>query len=472
VVGKRRKVLAALFLGVLAISVILGFGPDDGRAPERAPAIVPPQIESARLKPNVPPSKSEKAVLSAPTAERRLLFVDLAGGDASGIPVAVSGLDKTVELTTDANGEIALEGPGPRDITVAMLDDAWHVVEDTLAVGGKPATARVYRNLRIDGRIEVTDADPPDLTTVKVGYSIGAAPGEAGLGMDAVHQMYRDGLAPAGKLASPNESGEFSGTMPRLKGFVVNASAPGWYAESVPIVVVPAMERVEVVLKLRRGIPVRGRLLDDAGNPVPAGTYVQVYVTVRGTPDTLNVDEAFRLRGSARCGMTFRLSEQRNESIANFRYQARTNEAGDYSVVVQQQGALTVRSHVVGHAPAGASSGWLPAQGQHLDLVAKRDVAPTRVEILINGFPQINTPVKIVEVISRRAQMAVDSRTDANGQLPASWLVHGSKYILMVGGMPAGAVNRAYVEWRGQSSINVISRGKEGYRRVIPKEWW
>jgi len=444
---------------------------DHVRTPQRASAPVEREIVRDTTKLDPGPAQADPRPSTQPS--QLIRFVDLAGGETSGIPVAVRGPNEAIEAHTDENGEIALEGTGARDIKVAVLDEAWHVVEGTVAVGASPATpstVRVYRNLRIDGRIEVIDADPPDLTTVKVGYSIGAAPGEAGLGMDAVHQLYRDGLAPAGKLASPSESGEFSGTMPRLKGFVVNASAPGRYAESVPIAVVPGMERVEVVLKLRRGIPVRGRLLDDAGNPVPAGTLVHVYVTVRGTPDTLNVDEAFRLRGSAHCGMTFRLSEQRNESFATFHYAAKTNEAGEYSIVLQQQGDVTVRAHVVGHAPAGASSGWLPAQGHHIDIVAKRDVAPTSVKILINGFPQINTPVKIVELISRKPQMSVDSRTDANGQLPASWLVHGSTYILMVGVLPAGAVNRAYVEWRGQSSVNVIPSGKDGHQG-LPKDW-
>ncbi|MHC4451640.1 MAG: hypothetical protein ACYS0E_16145 [Planctomycetota bacterium] len=379
--------------------------------------------------------------------------------------------DQTVELETDHSGMVELTRKSAGKTRVEMLDAAWHLTKSEFATAESLTTVIVYRELQVDGVVRVLAEDPLDLTKVKIGFSVGAArSGEEG-GVPRLHRLARYGLPMDGRLAKPDAEGFFEGKLPRVAGYVVHASMPGWFAESVPVPMDTEEHRVSVLLELRKGTRLHGRILDDAGQPVPKGTSVHVYITIRGDPAKLTVEEAIRMRGSAPCGMTCKLSVQRGETIANFHYRIFTNDAGEYSLVVQQRGDVTVRAHVKGHAPATARSGWLPAQGQNLDLVVNRVLAPTDIEIKVEGFPQVNARVQIVDLVSRGPQMAILTKTDSEGRLPSSWLEPGHEYLIGVGDPPAHVVNRIYIKWQGQHSINIVPRGKKGFKG-LPKDWW
>jgi len=464
---KRLFVLAALVVLCVTIMLLLSNDRDRQRSRRETIAKTPePQVTQREVAapPITPPAE--------PTAFRQSFkFEEFDGQVVAGLAVRFSTPDQSIESETDQSGMVELTRKGPGKTRVETLDAAWHLTKSEFATAESLTTVIVYRELQVDGVVRVLAEDPLDLTKVKVGFSVGAARAGEEQGAPRLHRLARYGLPMSGRLANPDAEGFFEGKLPRVAGYVVHASIPGWFAESVPVPMDTEASRVSLLLELRKGTRLHGRILDDAGKPVPKGTSVHVYITIRGDPETLTVEEAMRLRGSARCGMTCGISVQRGESIVNFHYLAFTNDAGEYSLVVQHRGDVIARAHVSGHAPATARSGWLPAQGQNLDLVANRVLAPTDIEIKVEGFPQVNARVQIVDLVSRGPQMAILTKTDGKGCLPSTWLEPGHEYMIGVGEPPAHVVNRTYVKWHGQHSINIVPRGKEGFKD-LPKDWW
>ncbi|MHC4409783.1 MAG: hypothetical protein ACYS0F_12355 [Planctomycetota bacterium] len=464
-----KRFLVAFGLVLLGVALILCLPTDSGhpRSARRAPVepIAQPEPQP------VPPESTTAPVASPIESRQSFRFEEFDGRPVGELAVRFRRADQTVDLETDEAGAVDVACKGRGKIGIEMLDPTWSLTKSEFAEAIGPTTVVVYREVQLDGVVKVVEDGFLDLTTVNVGFSIGAARKEDGDGAARLQRLIRQGIPHEARIANASADGTFQGTLPRVDGFVVHATAPGWFAESVPVLLDADAERVSVVLELRRGVRLYGRLLDDSGRPVPKGTLVHIFITVRGDPKTLPVEEAYRLRGSARCGMTFILSEKRGESIASFRYQVMTDAEGRYSAIAQQQGDVIVRAYVPGHIPATTSGGWVQAQGHELGLVARRVEAPTSVEIKLEGVIQPNTPVRVVDLVPRGPHITLVTRTDAEGKLPSSWFESGRDYMLMVGEPPNHVGNRKYIHWNGESSINVIPKGKKGHEG-LPKDWW
>lgn len=466
---KRGTSLAAICL--IVIGLIWVFNAQDAPRATRAPARPAPARAIAPSRHEATTVPGEAPAPEFPPSLQRFTLTEFDGRAVSGLKIGVQTGNRKFEVVSDDQGLFQFVGSGSDQTRLAPLDAAWQLTKTEFAASSRPQVVVVYRHLRIEGLLRVQGAKALDLTNAKVRYSIGARPRDNAEGAGRVHRLARHGIPLEGGLGVPSADGRFEGTLPAIAGYVVHARLSGWYADGVAVLAEGAGDRVSVVLELKRGTRLSGRLLNDHGQPAAKGTMVHVYITLRGDPKSLTVEEAFRLRGSARCGMTCRVNEQRGESIANFHYVARTEDDGTYSVVVHQQGELTARANAAGHAPATAKAGWDLARGGRMDLSARKVEAPASIEIKVGGVPQLNTRVEIVDMVSRGPQMAVLTKTDQKGCIPSTWLEPGRAYSIGVGEPPAHVVNRAFLRWHGERSIDIVPKGKQGHR-PMPDNWW
>lgn len=214
--------------------------------------------------------------------------------------------------------------------TISVASDVWRI--PTFRPGEIPETrsVRLYRLTRVTGRVRGEGGPAPlDPMTVSL-VALGVGLEEYGRPDRKTPDPWNPQWLLArrvqrhDRLAAPDRDGLFDVRVPRIRGMVLRATAPGWRATWARI---PSdVDEFAVELTLRVGYSVAGRVLGEDGAPV-AGLRVVAYVSQFGSYDGIHYEQ-LPLAGHE--GYTGWWYQQGNRAGVNYMEAASIDEEGRF----------------------------------------------------------------------------------------------------------------------------------------------
>jgi RNA polymerase sigma factor (sigma-70 family) len=350
-VGKKLAVGLGLLLILVAGVVVSRVWPPSAEAPPPMPekrvaaleeAREPEVAESSPVPTEVPEEPAEAPGLpEAPIAEPappppiaepiRLRVKNLTTGEA------VTGLEVRSgdrSLTTDSEGIILVP---PREVRslAPVPGEAWRLARAVRQPReSEEHVLWAYRTMKVRGRVtSVSGITGPDVDRVEL-VAQTDRPRRAGAGsMYALlrrNRLHRIDLSDA---LTPD--GGFLVEVPRVAGYRLIASVPGWQPASA---VLTTAESQFVFLRLTgRKFAVRGTLRDQAGDPISDAT-IMTYVII-----VMPLTELDRAAiGSLGQGYTLGTNKGKNRAVLKYENRARTGPDGRFEVLVPAKGRLVV----------------------------------------------------------------------------------------------------------------------------------
>jgi len=452
-----RVALGAVLLAA-ATGILLATLPTDD-APMRAARTMPaPSPEDTGSVPmgHTAQAVDETAPLPQPEPSSgpaiSLLVRDLA--DGSTVAHLAFSIGGTVNVSSDRNGFLVVPAEG--EGRLAPVGPEWratHSPGDGAPEG--PRTLWVYRLIPVRGRVFARPGSPPpDLRRVEVSgvLAMGRAsepepwntPWIAKRGIEFTHA-----------LASPDSNGDFTGTLPRIRGLTVLATCAGYRPASQRLALDFTVDEVRPRLELLPVLRVRGTLRTVDGTPL-AKEHVRAYSIIRVPKSDLDPFTLQLLQ--PRGGFTAHTEKGGDDAIASFRSGANADAHGEFELEVGVQGRTTLVVFPIGRPPALLDLGSLASDRIGVELIVGDPIAPIEVTLLEDGEPLAGRSV-VISDLSRPSgdyQPAFTADLDGKGVLRTTWLTPGRTYNIGVLATKEGAKSRSgVIVWEGQEIIDV-----------------
>jgi hypothetical protein len=348
----------------------------------------------------------------------------------------------SLEIEADASGQLLLP-PAATAGDLAPADPAWTLVPASVERALREGALWACRPFRVRGH--VTGPGTPPLHGQQVWLEV-ARDDEGGEAPWTTMWLYDHDVA-GWTSGNANADGTFEIELPRVRGFLVAASAPGRRPASASLPVDRTTEVVEVELVLLPAFRIRGRVTDAQARPV-SGALVEVYLAGRETPG--GDDSLIEFFESGGHVVRKRRSEA-GDVLAVFG--AHTDREGRFEIDVdlEGEGLLCVKraGHAAFHRPLGAVRGDVGP----VDVALERG-SGARVRVLRKGVAAAEVSVYLADLEFPEPRPAFELHTDGDGYLPAEWLVPGHRYAVAIEGVPGRARE---LLWSGQAETDVPS---------------
>ena len=340
-------------------------------------------LEDEDPSPMAPPTEAPEEPSDPPAAALIAVTVrDIADGTpVPALLFCINGREEPV--LTDEQGVLRL---GLRDFaTLRPEGDEWKILRASGSEGPpEHETLWLHRYLRVLGTVRV-ESEVVELDPTRVSISV-VAVGEE----DDCDVVARERLDPSWYVrysmyritnaATVADDGSFEVTIPRIPGFTICASMPGWTPDQAPVAIHGDPCVVRLVLT-RKSLRLTGIVRTADGKPL-ADVDVGVFVVVRLPADQVS-REAFAAKGHA---YKLRVSKERNQATVIYLLGGRTDANGVFKINSNVKGELSVivrpgRGLQTTHVTEGLLSG----DRDDLDVVVERGDT-TRLQIVRSGM--------------------------------------------------------------------------------------
>jgi len=363
------------------------------------------------------------------------------------------------ELTSDRDGRLQLQERVLSGAAIELVSDDWKMPAYRSGEVERTRSIWIYRRARVWGTIRGVGGEGPLNPTIVSLVALGV--GLEGYGRPdhqtpepwnpqwlIGHRVQRHDALP-----SPEPDGTFHVHVPRIRGVVLRATAPGWRMTWARVPIESGGDEFKVDLTLFASYSVSGVIQGEDGEPM-SGLRVVAYVTQFGNYDQINYEQ-LQLGGHE--GHTAWWSQKDNSSAVNYMEGAVTDHEGRFKIELKADGDVLIVAHAQGRIPIERGIGWMNSDSDIPPLVARRPSSPSRVRILYGGQPLAEHRMLIGDLSRGHVQPSVRAATDSEGYFDTAWLVPGRRYFLVVYGIhETGNVNDDGIfEWSGQATLDL-----------------
>ncbi len=343
------------------------------------------------------------------------------------------------ELEADDAGALQLPGDGRGDLVAA--DPVWTLAPPSVERALREGALWAHRPFRVRGRVTGSDAPLNKGVEIEVAHDKKGAEAPWTAEWLRAHEVFPWAYEDA------NADGTFEIELPRIRGLLLEASAPGRRPAWTPLAVDRTTEVVDVDLVLPPAFRIRGRVTDAQGRPV-SGALVEAYVAGRETPG----DDDFYIESWESGGHAVRKwRSETGDVLAAFG--AHTDREGRFEIEVDLEGEGLLCVKRAGHAAFHRLLGAIRGDVGPVDVALERG-SGGRIRVLRKGVPAEETSIYISDLEFPEPRPAFELHTDADGYLPAEWLVAGHRYAVTLEGVPGRA--REFL-WSGQAEVDAAS---------------
>jgi hypothetical protein len=389
---------------------------------------------------------------------------DLATGSAvAGVPfkVAVEGAALTA-IHSDSGGRISV--PGGPGVELSISGSPWRGTWAGRELPAGTADLWVFHSQRVRGRVvaSASETEPLDASAVRIQVCMVGVPAERSgeIGPDPWNSRWAraHGLWDVERRLGVATDGGYEVEVPRVRGAVVRATAPGWMPgwTDVPNAEGEPIDVPDIILK--RALRVRGQITDEDGAPL-RGVRLSVLLTSRYGAEEPVLDASraqlvgwsLSARGNAKGSIRTFLREVRSDEEGNFSFEYGTD--GELLLVAEASGRWTVRQ----------SLGLLRADPPFQSIRMRRGEVPA-LQFHDKGKPLAGWKLTVADLMGdpngMEPQPSSTVKLSADGHAPGTLMERGRDYyVWLTPPDGTGVVQFMLEDWDGDYSIDAGAHG-------------
>ena len=464
--GWRVRGAAVLALA-LAVFLVWWYFPDrserDLGLRERGTATAPqPTVRQRVQSGTLPPPTLDEAPHRG--EQRTLSLADIWDGTASLSGVSITWDGGAAETTPEGSFCV----PAVEGLILSVGDERVFLAYPDRPFGGAgdDGVVRVWRSVRVAGRVAATDRDPFDAPCSVVGAPTVSRPGEwipaqGTPGSLTWLQAHTPDLA---EFPAAVSGGRFEIDVPVCSSLTLVASASGHLAASLSLDTRAGRSELHgVVLVLQPKRKVHVRLTDDAGDPI-RGAVVEYFCVRRGPIGTLTAGAEILVHGAANTGLAMKDYPSRGTAEVSHKVDARTDADGSAFldqpaiadtefIVVRTRGK---RTEIVRLDDPRWAAGTLD--------IAMQPIRPvtTRYRFLADGVPLTHVSVAVLEEVEGFHAGGPPTPVGREGYFSSDSFVPGRTYWVLVLSDGQGPVYSGRVAFDEEEDIEIsdLRRGR------------